>query len=332
MNNIDIREHGSQNAGTTNALRTLGKKAGAVVLLGDFIKAFIAIIIMILALKSTGLDINIVKLVTGFGVVLGHNFPFWLNFKGGKGIAVTGAVIIAFSFPNNPVCFWVCLALFVGLILFTKYVSVGSLAVVTAFLAYNAIVFKEAENYMIIVAVTFLFTISGIYMHRANIQRLLNGTENKLNLKKKTGNVANAQNNMNNNMQNNMMQNGMNNMQNNMMQNNMNNMQSNMNNMQNGMLQNNMMQNNMMQNNMNNMQNNMMQNDMGNMQSDFNDNNKTSSLYNTNYINQVRRKKVNANVSDDSFKAYDACDTMDETRELNETELMDNYSSDYKNI
>jgi hypothetical protein len=71
---------------------------------------------------------------------------------------------------------------------------------------------------------------------------------------------------------------------------------------------------------------------MGNMQSDFNDNNKTSSLYNTNYINQVRRKKVNANVSDDSFKAYDACDTMDETRELNETELMDNYSSDYKNI
>ena len=327
MNNIDIREHGSQNAGTTNALRTLGKKAGAVVLLGDFIKAFIAILVMMLALKNVGLDINMIKLVTGFGVVLGHNFPFWLNFKGGKGIAVTGAVIIAFSFPNNPVCFWVCLVLFIGLIAFTKYVSVGSLAVVTAFFAYNAIVFKDVDNYLIIVATTFLFTASGIFMHRANIKRLINGTENKLGAKKKNQNAANSQMNANN----------MNNMQNNMMQNNM--MQNNMNNMQNNMMQNNMnnMQNNMIQNNMNNMQNNMMQNNINNMQNNnFNNSNdsmKTSSLYDTNYMNQVRGNKIKSNKSEDNYKAYDACDTIDETRELNESELNDNYSNDYyKNI
>ncbi|MBE5935292.1 MAG: glycerol-3-phosphate 1-O-acyltransferase PlsY [Lachnospiraceae bacterium] len=354
INKIDIREHGSQNAGTTNTIRTLGKKAGIVVFLGDCIKAVLAMLIMFLALQNTELDIETIKLATGFGAVLGHNFPFWLNFKGGKGIAVTGAVIIAFSMPNHIVCFFVCLILFVGFVKITKYVSLGSLSVVTAFLAYNVIVFNGDSNYVRIVILTLAFTVSAFIMHRENIKRLLNGTENKTGQNKKPNNMM--QNNNMQNMNNNMMQNNMQNMNNNMMQNNnmqnMNNMMqnNNMQNMNNNMMQNNNMQNmnnNMMQNNnMQNMNGNMMQNNnMQNMngnvmqnnngQSGDNNSRQTSGLYSTGYINQIRAnlsKKANKK-DNDYYKAYDSYDTMDETRELSENEINENYNSDYyKNI
>lgn len=300
MNNIDIREHGSQNAGTTNAMRTLGKKAGIIVFLGDCIKAVVPMIIMYFVITGLNIDLDIetMKLAVGFGAVLGHNFPFWLNFRGGKGIAVTSAVILAFCLPVYWLCPAIALALFIAIVLITKYVSLGSLIVVTTFLAYNAIMFRGQDNYLRIVIITFLFAASGFFMHRANIVRLLNGTENKIGSKKK---------NMQGNMQSNMMNQNMNNMQNNMMNQNMNNMQ-----------------NNMMNQNMNNMQNNNMQQNVNNMQ------NNTMPLYNEDYLKQIKpnQKKFDNNSKEEEFyQAYDSCETIDETRALSESEL-ENY---YKN-
>ena len=89
-NGIDIRKHGSGNAGTTNALRTMGKKAGAITLLGDCMKAVLAILLVTLIFqKGHPEEIMLLKLYAGAGCVLGHNFPFYMNFKGGKGIAAS---------------------------------------------------------------------------------------------------------------------------------------------------------------------------------------------------------------------------------------------------
>ena len=327
VKNIDIREHGSQNAGTTNAMRTLGKKAGIIVFLGDSIKAVLAMLLMFIILKNTELDIETIKLATGFGAVLGHNFPFWLNFKGGKGIAVTGAVILSFCLPVHWACPAIAILLFTLIIKITKYVSLGSLAVVTTFLAYNAIVFVDNDNYIRIVVLTFLFTLSGFFMHRANIKRLLNGTENKVGAKKN----VDVNQSINNNVQSNVKyQNMNNNMQGNMMNQNMyNNMQGNMMNQN----MNNNMQGNMMNQNMyNNMQGNMMNQNMYNNIPNNKEEIKTSNLYTPDYLEQVKNYRDNSNNIDknEHYKAYDSCDTVDETRALSESELTDN--NYYKNI
>ena len=100
MNHIDIREHGSGNAGTTNALRVLGKKAGLIVFLGDVFKCFFAVELVRLLFKHTYPDIlPLLSLYAAAGAILGHNFPFYLQFKGGKGIAATAGLILAFHWP-----------------------------------------------------------------------------------------------------------------------------------------------------------------------------------------------------------------------------------------
>ena len=122
---VDLRKHGSGNLGTTNALRVLGKKAGAIVFIGDIMKSVIAYLICRAVFKDNG---TIAGLFGSAGAVLGHNFPFYLNFKGGKGIAVmigmTAALAfttdIRLAFPNAIIGF--------GLAFGTRYVSVGSLA------------------------------------------------------------------------------------------------------------------------------------------------------------------------------------------------------------
>ena len=98
MNGIDIREYGSGNAGTTNALRTLGKKAGAMTLIGDMLKCVIAILIVDAVFKNRYQEIlPLLGMYTAAGCVLGHNFPFYLKFKGGKGIAASSGVVISLS-------------------------------------------------------------------------------------------------------------------------------------------------------------------------------------------------------------------------------------------
>lgn len=173
LNKVDIRQYGSGNIGTTNALRTLGAKAGAVTLLGDALKAVIPILLVRLVFFKELDYVQLLALYTGLGVVTGHNFPVWLKFKGGKGIAATGGVLAAF----DPLIIPIGLPLFIIIVAITRYVSLGSLFV--AALVPIWIVIRHPGNlHMLIVA--FVFMTLAIIKHRSNIKRLLNGTENKI--------------------------------------------------------------------------------------------------------------------------------------------------------
>ena len=182
MNHVDIREMGSGNAGTTNAFRTLGKKAGIITLIGDLLKAILVVLLIRVVIYKDVDYVNLLELICGFGCVLGHNFPVWLKFHGGKGIAVTAGVFIAI----DPWILPVGLPLFAVLVLTTKYVSVGSLAVLTLFPIWNAIRFTAEPYYAWIVAVSCMYTVMAFIQHRQNIKRLMNGTENKIGQKKHT--------------------------------------------------------------------------------------------------------------------------------------------------
>ena len=173
INKVDIRKYGSGNMGTTNALRTLGAKAGAITLIGDVIKAVIAILFVKFIFFPGNENLDLLSIYTGLGVVIGHNYPFWLKFKGGKGMAATGGVMASL----DPLIIPIGIPLFVLSILITKYVSVGSLVVAVLFPIWIAI--RNPGNlHMLIIAL--LFMVLAFIKHRGNIKRLLNGTENKI--------------------------------------------------------------------------------------------------------------------------------------------------------
>jgi glycerol-3-phosphate acyltransferase PlsY len=173
INKVDIRNYGSGNVGTTNALRTLGAKAGALTLLGDVIKAVIAILLVRLLFFASDEYVQLLAVYTGLGVVLGHNYPVWLKFKGGKGIAATGGAMAAF----DPLIIPICLPLFVLIVAITRYVSVGSLFVAVFFPVWIA-VRHPGDLHMLIVSLVFMAL--AFIKHRSNIKRLINGTENKI--------------------------------------------------------------------------------------------------------------------------------------------------------
>lgn len=183
MNGIDIREHGSGNAGTTNALRVLGKKAGAIVFAGDFLKCFIAIHFVQLIFKNSAADIlPLVGLYGATGCILGHNFPVQLNFRGGKGIACTAGLLAAFDVRIGVIA----LLTFLAIVIVTRYVSLGSMVIVTEF-ALFIIVFGQLGLYGMAQPALIEMYILGaflagmaIWRHRANIGRLLKGTENRI--------------------------------------------------------------------------------------------------------------------------------------------------------
>lgn len=175
-NKLDIRKYGSGNAGTTNALRVLGTKAGLITFAGDFFKAFIPLTIMKYVIWPDEPYLRLMMLIMGFGIVIGHNYPAWLKFKGGKGIAATGGVFVAF----DPWVFIPGIILFLGVIFLSKYVSLGSLCLSILFPIWMILTTKDDPYYVWIVAVTFLFTISAFIRHRANIVRLAKGTENPI--------------------------------------------------------------------------------------------------------------------------------------------------------
>lgn len=185
---IDIREHGSGNSGTTNTLRTLGPKAGGITFLGDCLKAIAAMgVVWLIFHHSCGEWDKVLCLYAGFGAVLGHNFPFYLKFKGGKGIACTAGVVIGICPLAVPVCF----AAFVIIVLITRYVSLGSIIGVLLFLVQIFIFYRNGllgveGNYadeFVILAIC--FTAMALIRHRANIVRLVKGTENKIHFSKK---------------------------------------------------------------------------------------------------------------------------------------------------
>ena len=186
---IDIREHGSGNSGTTNALRVLGKKAGLIVLLGDCLKAMIAIFLIRAIFGNLHPEMKwLLALYTGAGVILGHNYPFYMNFKGGKGIAATGGMVLAF----HPYFIPVGVVLFFGAFFITHYVSLGSLLVYAGFMIQMVICGQLGvlgdlpqallnEMYIITAFLTFL----AYWKHRENIKRLIHGNERKTYLTKK---------------------------------------------------------------------------------------------------------------------------------------------------
>ncbi|HBE87020.1 MAG TPA: acyl-phosphate glycerol 3-phosphate acyltransferase [Lachnoclostridium sp.] len=179
---IDIRNHGSGNSGTTNALRVMGPKAGAVVFLGDFLKSLLPCLMIRVLFRSQPEMIYLLILYTGFGVILGHNYPGYLNFKGGKGIAATAGLIVA----TDLRMMLLCLVAFVLIVAVTRYVSLGSLVVATIFLiwlflfgmmgAYGLDQRLLPEFYI----VTALISGQAFWRHRANIGRLVRGRENKI--------------------------------------------------------------------------------------------------------------------------------------------------------
>ncbi|MEO2262309.1 glycerol-3-phosphate 1-O-acyltransferase PlsY [Lachnospiraceae bacterium HCP28S3_F9] len=188
MHNIDIRKQGSGNAGTTNALRTMGWKAGLVTFLGDCFKCVFAVVIVHLLYGKTHADmIPLLAMYAGMGAVLGHNYPFYLKFKGGKGIAATAGLLVS---TTNVWMVLICLVAFVAIVGVTRYVSLGSLAVVIIYLVEVVVYgqmggFGVAANYLCeMYAIAAFLMLSAFFKHRANIQRLLSGTENKLSVGK----------------------------------------------------------------------------------------------------------------------------------------------------
>ena len=185
MNHVDIRKHGSGNAGTTNALRTLGWKAGVITFVGDCIKCVLAVVVVRLIFAQSDI-VSLLAIYAGLGAVLGHNFPFYLNFKGGKGIAATAGLIFAI----NPVMFLIVAIVFVAIVWFTQYVSLGSLIIMLIFVA-EVIVYGESGGLGLAAPALYEFYVIAVilaalafYRHRANIKRLLTGTENKTDIRK----------------------------------------------------------------------------------------------------------------------------------------------------
>ena len=182
LHGIDIRNYGSGNAGTTNTLRTLGTKAGLIVLLGDIMKCILAIVLTNLLFRNSHTDeIYLLKIYAAAGAILGHNFPFDLHFKGGKGIAATAGMILSF----HPYLIPMGVLLFFGTFFTTHYVSLGSLLVYAGFMTELVVLGQlgifgmpqAALNEMYVVA-GFL-TVMAYYKHKDNIKRLLDGTERK---------------------------------------------------------------------------------------------------------------------------------------------------------
>lgn len=183
MGKIDIREHGSKSTGTTNVMRVMGAKAGIIVAVLDVAKTLVAILIgrYIMANAYPGDAAMYLHggLVGGLFAVIGHNWPIYHKFYGGKGIACSAAAIV-FLFPT-----WGILALVAGIIilLVTRYVSLGSMSFLLIFTILISIQYISQDILPCLWAA--LLTILGIYRHRANIQRLIAGNENKIGSKKK---------------------------------------------------------------------------------------------------------------------------------------------------
>lgn len=163
---IDIRNFGSGNAGATNVLRTLGKKEAAIAFIGDILKGVIAVIVGRFLGGSTG------EVLAGVFVVVGHNWPVFLGFKGGKGIATTIGVMLAIK----PVIVFVCAIIGSYVLYRTKYVSLGSIGGIVAYPILMIITLAPFKYILMSIFLSFM----AVYRHRENIKRVKNGTEHKI--------------------------------------------------------------------------------------------------------------------------------------------------------
>ena len=178
---FDVREKGSGNAGTTNMLRTVGKKAAIITLVCDILKGVVSILIAILIGNiAKDVDKAILVQIAGFCAVLGHTFPIFFEFRGGKGVATCLGILLLTNWQIGLIC----LTFGVLLIAITRMVSLGSsmaailYPILTIFIHENYIV---DGNYVIFGILLGLFV---VFNHRKNLQRIISGTENKISFKK----------------------------------------------------------------------------------------------------------------------------------------------------
>ena len=183
MAGFDVREKGSGNAGSTNMLRSVGKKAAALTLLCDILKGVVAILIALIAGKIVkNVDRAVLVQIAGILVVVGHTFPIFFEFKGGKGVATSLGVIMMINWKIGLICLVFALAIMA----FSRMVSMGSVGaailfpVLTLFINTNFIVQASGMKYFIFSVILAAIV---IFNHRANIRRIANGTENKLSFK-----------------------------------------------------------------------------------------------------------------------------------------------------
>ncbi|MCF0132865.1 MAG: glycerol-3-phosphate 1-O-acyltransferase PlsY [Blautia sp.] len=185
----DIRQHGSGNAGTTNALRTFGRKAGALTLLGDCMKCIAAVMAAVALFSGSAPEIlPLLKIYAAAGCILGHNFPFYMGFRGGKGFAASVGMAWAIDWR----LLLICLAVFLIIFFTMHYVSLG--AMICYVVALVLMIIRGQMGYYGMdqihlcefYGVMLLLTILIFWRHKENIKRLLAGTESKVYLSKST--------------------------------------------------------------------------------------------------------------------------------------------------
>ena len=187
MAGFDVREKGSGNAGSTNVLRSVGKKAAALTLILDVLKGVVAVVIAII-LGNIVPDINreLLVQIAGIAVVLGHTFPVFFGFKGGKGVATSLGILLISNWQIGLIC----LVFGIVLIALTRMVSLGSCTaavlfpVLTLFINEHYTVLTEGKSGSVYFIYSVILAVIVLYNHRSNIKRILNGTENKISFSK----------------------------------------------------------------------------------------------------------------------------------------------------
>lgn len=178
---VDVREHGSKNAGATNTFRVLGKKPGIVVLSIDILKGFTAVFLpFVLGKGAWGSETLIhLQLVSALCAVVGHVLPVFAGFRGGKGVATSLGVIIGIHPPAAAICLGIFLIVFIA----SNFVSLGAMIAACAFPIVLVTIFGIRSPWLLVFSV--VLSAAVIYAHKKNIRRLLRGEENKMNLFKK---------------------------------------------------------------------------------------------------------------------------------------------------
>ena len=187
MAGFDVREKGSGNAGSTNVLRSVGKKAAALTLILDVLKGVVAVVIAII-LGNIVPDINreLLVQIAGIAVVLGHTFPVFFGFKGGKGVATSLGILLISNWQIGLIC----LVFGIVLIALTRMVSLGSCTaavlfpVLTLFINEHYTVLTEGKSGSVYFIYSVILAVIVLYNHRSNIKRILSGTENKISFSK----------------------------------------------------------------------------------------------------------------------------------------------------
>lgn len=187
MAGFDIREKGSGNAGTTNMLRAVGKKAAAITLLCDVLKGVVAIVIsIIIGNMVQGANKELLLQIAGIAVVIGHTFPIFFGFKGGKGVATSLGILLMSNWQIGLICLVFALVL----IILTRMVSLGSCTaailfpVLTLFIDDYYTVLNNDKTGKAYFLYSIILAVIVLYNHRTNIKRILEGTENKISFKK----------------------------------------------------------------------------------------------------------------------------------------------------